>query len=240
MKQTNKQILITGAGRGIGAAIAHRLAQDGYSLVLHCNKSRTETEELALKLKNARVLQFDVTDRHVAFETITADIEKFGAYYGIVVNAGVSADAPFPGMEDEDWDKVLNTSLNGFYNVVRPAIMPMVSARVPGRVVTISSVSGVMGNRGQVNYSAAKAGLIGATKALALELARHKITVNSVAPGFIETDMTKNIDFNLVKPFIPMARPGTSDDVAHAVAFLMSEHSAYITRQVIGVNGGLC
>ncbi|MDR1998148.1 MAG: 3-oxoacyl-ACP reductase FabG [Candidatus Margulisbacteria bacterium] len=240
MPDASQQVLITGAGRGIGAAIARRLARDGYELVLHCHKSRGQTEALAGEIKAARILQFDVTDRQAARETITADIEKFGAYYGVVINAGISADVPFPGMADEDWDKVLNTSLNGFYNVVRPAIMPMISARRPGRIVTISSVSGLLGNRGQVNYSAAKAGLIGATRALALELARHKITVNSVAPGFIETDMTKNVDFELAKKFIPMARPGQADDVAHAVSFLLSAGAVYITKQVLGVNGGMC
>lgn len=239
----DKQVLITGSSRGIGKATALYLANMGYKIVLHCNANRAEAEKVKTEIESnggyARILQFDVNNRELCSEILLKDVEEFGTYYGVVCNAGVSADNPFPIMSGEEWDKVVNTSLNGFYNVVQPIIMEMISARKPARIITMSSVSGEMGNRGQVNYSAAKAGIIGATKALALELAKHKITVNSIAPGLIETDMTKDLDIDEMKKYIPMRRIGKPQEVAAAVAFLLSEDAAYITKQVISINGGL-
>ena len=188
---------------------------------------------------DARALTFDVTDRDAARNTLLTDIETNGMYWGIVINAGITEDGTFAGMTPQAWDRVIRTDLDGFYNLVQPLIMPLVHTRRGGRIVAISSVSGVMGNRGQVNYSAAKAGLIGAVKALALELASRKITVNAVAPGLIETEM---VDAHVVEralPAIPMRRMGKPEEVAAAVAFLMQDEAAYITRSVIEVDGGL-
>lgn len=238
-----KQVLITGASRGIGKAIALYLAERGYDLVLHYNKNKKAAEETLKEVKkfgvNARILSFDISDRKETSKVLLKDIEKNGAYYGVVCNAGVNADNPFPILEDEQWDSVLRTNLDGFYNVLKPIVMPMIEARVHGRIITISSISGVVGNRGQVNYSAAKAGIIGATKALAIELAKHKITVNCVAPGIIETDMTKDLPIEEIKKIIPARRMGQPKEVASLVAYLMSEDASYITRQVISVNGGM-
>jgi 3-oxoacyl-[acyl-carrier protein] reductase len=187
----------------------------------------------------ASVLQFDVCDRESCHSNLNADVLANGPYYGIVCNAGISRDNAFPALSNEDWDQVLRTSLDGFFNVVQPLTMPMVRARKGGRIVTLASVSGVMGNRGQVNYSAAKAGLIGATKALAVELASRKITVNCIAPGLIETDMTSHLPVEEMLKVVPMNRVGQASEVAAAVAFLMSDDASYITRQVLGVNGGI-
>ncbi|CAA0115347.1 3-oxoacyl-[acyl-carrier-protein] reductase FabG [BD1-7 clade bacterium] len=238
-------VLVTGSSRGIGKSIALRLAQSGFDIVLHCRSGLEQAEAVAGQIRelgqSARILQFDVSDRQQTKNVLLADIEANGAYYGIVCNAGITRDNAFPSISGEDWDAVLRTNLDGFYNVIHPLIMPLVQRRKPGRIVTISSVSGVMGNRGQVNYSAAKAGIIGATKALALEMAKRKITVNCVAPGLIETDMmSENLPLDQIKSMIPMRRTGTGEEVAGAVNFLMSEEASYITRQVLGVNGGLC
>ena len=240
---SEKSCLITGASRGIGLAVAEKLAEDGYSLVLHAKQSREACENLAERLRSngttCRVLMFDVAKREETRAALEADIEAHGAYYGVVSNAGVAADAPFPAMGAHMWDKVLRTDLDSFYNVIHPCVMPMIQSRQGGRIVTISSISGVAGNRGQVNYSAAKAGIIGATKALALELAKRKITVNCVAPGVIETDMTADLPMDEVQKMIPLRRAGRPEEVAAAVSFLMSDGAGYITRQVINVNGGL-
>lgn len=237
-------ILVTGSSRGIGKAIVLYLGEKGFDVVVHCHSRRLEAEAVAEQIKaigqNARVLQFDLADRQQCAELLTQDIEQHGAYYGVVCNAGLTADNAFPALTDNDWDVVLQTNLNGFYNVLKPLVMPMIQRRKPGRIVTLSSVSGLMGNRGQVNYSAAKAGIIGATKALALELAKRNITVNCVAPGLIDTDMLENVSLADIKQIIPLRRTGTTKEVAATVAFLMSEEAAYITRQVISVNGGLC
>ena len=237
-------ILVTGSSRGIGQAIALRLARDGFDIVVHCRQRQAEAKAVANQIRdmgrNARVLCFDVADRAAAQQALDADIEAHGAYYGVVCNAGITADAAFPALSDEDWDSVIHTNLDGFYNVVKPLVMPMIRRRAPGRIVVMSSVSGMMGNRGQVNYSAAKAGLIGAMKALAVELAKRRITVNCVAPGLIDTDMTDDLVKEEALKLIPMCRTGTSDEVAATVGFLCSEDAGYITRQVFAVNGGMC
>lgn len=237
-------ILVTGSSRGIGRAIALRLARDGFDIVLHCRQRRDAAEAVAEDIRGlgrqARILSFDVADREATRQALEADIEAHGAYYGVVCNAGITADGAFPALSDEDWDSVIHTNLDGFYNVVKPLTMPMVRRRAPGRIVIMSSVSGLMGNRGQVNYSAAKAGLIGAMKALAVELAKRRITVNCVAPGLIDTDMTEEIAGEEALKLIPMQRTGTGEEVAGAVSFLCSTDGAYVTRQVLAVNGGMC
>jgi 3-oxoacyl-[acyl-carrier protein] reductase len=236
-------ILVTGSSRGIGRAIALRLAKAGFALVIHGRSSSPALDATLADLTGAgapaRMLHFDVTDRARAAAALSADIEAYGAYYGVVCNAGIARDGAFPALTGEDWDQVLDTNLNGFYNVLQPVIMPMIRRRQPGRVITLSSVSGVAGNRGQVNYSAAKAGIIGATKALAVELASRQITVNCVAPGLIRTDMIATAPVEEALKMIPAGRVGEPEEVAGVVAFLMSREADYITRQVIGVNGGM-
>lgn len=240
----DKTVLVTGSSRGIGKAIALYLAEQGFDVVVHCHSRRADAEAVAEQIRalgqTARVLQFDLGNRQQCAEQLLNDIDLHGAYYGVVCNAGISADNAFPALTDAEWDSVLHTNLDGFYNVLKPVVMPMIQRRKPGRIVTLSSVSGLMGNRGQVNYSAAKAGIIGATKALALELAKRNITCNCVAPGLVETDMLEGLPLEDIKKLIPLRRAGTGKEVAAAVAFLMSADAAYITRQVLAVNGGLC
>ena len=238
-------ILVTGSSRGIGRAIALRLAQAGFDLVLHCRSGRAEADAVQAEIqalgRSARVLQFDVADREAARTILEADVETHGAYYGVVCNAGLTRDGAFPALTEEDWDQVLRTNLDGFYNVLHPVMMPMIRRRQPGRIVCITSVSGLIGNRGQVNYSASKAGVIGAAKALAIELAKRKITVNCVAPGLIDTAMLdEQVPVEDILKMIPAQRMGTPEEVAGAVNFLMSAEAGYITRQVLAVNGGLC
>ncbi|MGI9285372.1 MAG: 3-oxoacyl-ACP reductase FabG [Pseudomonadales bacterium] len=237
-------VLITGSSRGIGKAIALRLSAGGYPIVLHC-RSRIEDaeavqEEILTAGGSARILQFDVADREQTKNVLEQDIAAHGAYYGVVCNAGIVRDSAFPGMTGEEWDGVIHTNLDSFYNVLHPISMPMVRRRKPGRIVTLASVSGLVGNRGQTNYSAAKAGIIAASKSLALELAKRKITVNCVAPGLIETDMTADSMVDEALKMIPLRRAGQVEEVAGIVNFLMSAEASYITRQVIAVNGGLC
>ena len=241
----SERILVTGSSRGIGRAIALRLAQSGYDLTLHCRNGRAEAEAVAPEIaalgQHANILQFDVADRQAAREQLEAAIERDGCWYGVVCNAGLTRDGAFPALTEDDWDSVLRTNLDGFYNVLHPISMPLVRRRKPGRIVCITSVSGLIGNRGQVNYSASKAGVIGAAKALAVELAKRQITVNCVAPGLIDTAMLdEHVPVAEMLKMIPAQRMGTPEEVAGIVNFLMSTEAAYITRQVIAVNGGLC
>ena len=223
-----KRVLITGSSRGIGRAIAERLTTAGYQVVTHSVHS------------GGTDLVFDIADREASKAALEKDIAENGPYYGVILNAGINRDNAFPAMTDDEWDKVINTDLNGFYNVLKPCVMPMVSARIKGRIIALSSVSGVVGNRGQVNYSAAKAGIIGATKALAVELAKRGITVNAIAPGVIESDMTSELEFaEEIKKAVPMRRFGKPDEIASLVEYLLSEPAGYLTRQVISVNGGM-
>jgi 3-oxoacyl-[acyl-carrier protein] reductase len=240
-----RTILVTGASKGIGRAIALRLARDGFEIVVHYGRDRDGAEATLSGIIRAeaagkgRLLGVDIADRAACLAAIECDIADHGPYYGAVLNAGIARDNAFPAMPGEDWDAVLRTNLDGFYNVLQPLIMPMVQARRGGRIVTLSSISGLAGNRGQTNYSAAKAGIIGATKALAIELAKRRITVNCVAPGLIETAMISDVPREEVLKLIPMQRIGRPEEVAAAVAFLCSDDAAYLTRQVISVNGGM-
>lgn len=236
-------VLVTGSSRGIGKATALRLAADGYDVVVHCRSRVDEAASVAdavVRLgRKVRVLQFDIADRAACAAALSADVEAHGCYYGVVLNAGLTRDGAFPALTDDDWDAVLHTNLDGFYNVLKPLVMPMVGRRAPGRIVTLSSISGLVGNRGQVNYSAAKGGIIAATKALAVELAKRAITVNCVAPGIIETDMTAELPDVDLKSMIPLRRYGRPEEVASLISYLMSDDAGYITRQVLSVNGGL-
>lgn len=236
-------VLVTGASRGIGRAIALRLAREGYDLVVHYRSRAEDAEAVAAQVRqagrSARLLCFDIADRAAAAHALSADVEAHGAYYGVVCNAGIACDTAFPAMSGEEWDSVIRTNLDGFYNVLNPLVMPMVRRRKPGRIVTLSSVSGLVGNRGQTNYSAAKAGIIGATRALAVELASRAITVNCVAPGLIDTEMLSEEVIERALPLIPANRLGRAEEVAAAVAFLLSADAGYITRQVLSVNGGM-
>ena len=237
-----KRALVTGGSGGIGAAICRRLAADGHHVIVHANRSLDKAEAVVTAIRaaggSAEAVAFDVTDRAAtaaALETLLAA----GAIQILVNNAGIHADAVFPGMSGEQWDSVIAVSLNGFYNVTQPLTMPMIRTRW-GRIVNISSVAGLTGNRGQVNYSAAKGALHAASKSLALELASRGITVNAVAPGIIATDMIEGaFDAETIKQLVPMKRAGQPEEVADLVAFLASDRAAYISGQVISINGGM-
>lgn len=238
-----KSVLITGSSRGIGKAIAEYLGKQNFEIVIHYHSQQAAAEQVLSSIESSggrgRILQFDISDRAQTAAVITSDIEQHGCYYGVICNAGLAADNAFPALSDEDWDSVIDTNLNGFYNVLQPITMPMVRLKQGGRIITLSSVSGIMGNRGQVNYSAAKAGIIGATKALAIELAKRKITVNCIAPGLISTDMVEQHVVDEALKMVPMRRMGEPEEVAALAGFLMSDAAGYITRQVISVNGGM-
>ena len=238
-----RRVLVTGSSRGIGKAIAIHLSNEGFEVIVHCRSGVDKAAEVVAEIQNnggtASMVQFDIADRENTRHVIESDINANDAYYGVVCNAGITRDNAFPSITDEDWDQVIHTNLDGFYNVLHPIVMPMVRARNGGRIVTMSSVSGITGNRGQVNYSASKAGLIGATKSLAVELAKRKITVNCVAPGLINTEMISEEILSEAIKIIPAKRMGEADEVASLVSYLFSDNAAYITRQVISVNGGM-
>ncbi len=243
MNPDKETVLVTGSSSGIGRAIALRLSEQGFRIVTHFN-SRAEEAEITVALIEAqggesRILQFDISETQSCKQAIEQDIEQHGAYFGVVCNAGMTHDAAFPMLSESDWKRVIDVNLNGFYNVLQPAVMPMIRRRSPGRIVTLSSVSGLMGNRGQTNYSASKAGIIAASKSLAVELAKRQITVNCVAPGLIESEMTENPHLQEMIKAIPLGRMGKPEEVAALVGFLFSRDAAYITRQVFSINGGL-
>lgn len=241
----SRSVLVTGASKGIGRAIACQLAADGFNIGVHYHRDATGAQEtlnaIVANGGNGRLLSFDVANREQCREVLEHEIAQNGAWYGVVSNAGIARDAAFPALSDDDWDAVIHTNLDSFYNVIQPCIMPMIGTRQGGRIITLSSVSGVMGNRGQVNYSAAKAGIIGATKALAIELAKHKITVNCIAPGLIDTGMIEMEESALKEAMsmIPMKRMGQAEEVAGLASYLMSDIAGYVTRQVISINGGM-
>lgn len=238
-----RTVLVTGASKGIGKAIAIELGKQHFDVVVHYLSDKQGAEDTLQQICAAggtgRLINFDVADRQACRTALEQDIETYSSYYGVVLNAGIIRDGAFPALSENDWDSVIHTNLDAFYHVIHPVIMPMIAARQGGRIITISSVSGQVGNRGQVNYSASKAGLIGATKALALELAKRKITVNCIAPGLIETGIFDEHVIKHALPLIPMQRMGQVQEVADLAAFLMSDKAAYITRQVIGINGGM-
>ncbi|AIR61206.1 3-ketoacyl-ACP reductase FabG2 [Cedecea neteri] len=241
----SRSVLVTGASKGIGRAIARQLAADGFVIGVHYHRDAEGAQQTLDGILAAggagRLLCFDVGNREQCREVLEQDIEAYGPWYGVVNNAGIARDAAFPALSEEDWDSVIHTNLDSFYNVIQPCIMPMIAARKGGRIVTLSSVSGVMGNRGQVNYSAAKAGIIGATKALAIELAKRKITVNCIAPGLIDTGMIEMEEAALKEAMamIPMKRTGQAEEVAGLASYLLSDIAGYVTRQVISINGGM-
>lgn len=239
----NKRVLVTGASKGIGKAVAQRLANDGFDIVVHYCSDEVGAQETLQDVRktgvNAEIVQFDISNRDSTADILNEQIEKYGEFYGVVCNAGICDDGAFPALDGEAWDRVLRTNLDGFYNVLHPCVMPMVRARQGGRIITLSSTSGLVGNRGQVNYSASKAGIIGATKALAIELATRKITVNCVAPGLIDTEMLSGIPIEEALKMVPANRLGQPSEIAAAISFLMSDGAAYITRQVLAVNGGM-
>lgn len=239
----NRSALVTGASRGIGAAIARRLAREGYEVVLNYRSGHEAARAVLAEIEAAggkgRLLPFDISDREAAKSALEGDIAANGLYWAVVCNAGIAMDAPFPLMDGNAWDTVMRTNLDGFYNVVHPLVMPLVEGRKGGRIVTLSSISGLVGNRGQVNYSAAKAGIIGATRALSKELARRKITVNCIVPGIIDTEMTQELPKEEVIKMIPMRRYGRAEEVAGLAAYLVSQESEYVTGQAISINGGM-
>ena len=237
-----KRALVTGGSGGIGAAICRRLAADGHHVIVHANRGLERAQALVAEIQaaggSAEAIAFDICDRQTTAQALE-QLSASGPIQILVNNAGIHADAVFPGMQGEQWDGVIDVSLNGFYNVTQPLTLPMLRTRW-GRIINITSVAGIAGNRGQVNYAAAKAALHGATKALALELASRKVTVNAVAPGIIDTGMIEGVfDTNAIKQMVPMQRAGKPEEVADLVAFLASEQAAYISGQIISINGAM-
>jgi 3-oxoacyl-[acyl-carrier protein] reductase len=237
-----RRTLITGASGGLGAAMAQRLAAAGDQVILHAHRNPAPAQDLAAQIcargGSAQVVVFDVCDRKASGEALEAILGE-GAIDVLINNAGIHDDAAFPAMREAQWHRVIDVALSGFFNVTQPIVMPMVRQR-RGRIITISSVAAIVGNRGQTNYAAAKAGLQAASKSLALELASRGITVNVVAPGIIETAMTERLfDQDTLHRLVPMKRAGKPEEVADLVAFLASDAAAYITGQVISINGGM-
>ena len=242
MSATTRRALVTGASGGIGAAISRRLVESGHHVYLHAHRGVERVHALAQELntgtERAQVLCFDVTDATATGSAIAQALEG-GPIQVLVNNAGIHDDAVFPGMTPQQWRRVIDVTLNGFYNVTHPLLMPMIRTRW-GRIINISSVAALTGNRGQVNYAAAKGALISAARALALELASRGITVNAVAPGIIETEMSAEaFDAATIARLVPLQRAGTAEEVACVVDFLAGEASGYITGQVISINGGM-
>lgn len=244
MKTRNegKVVLVTGASGGIGRAIAVAAGREGYYILVHYGRNKEGAQATLDCIRqdggSGEILSFDVGNREECRRELEQVAERHGAPWGIVSNAGICSDGAFPALSDKDWDSVIHTNLDSFFNVIQPLTLPLCRKR-RGRIITIASVSGIMGNRGQVNYSAAKAGIIGATKALAVELASRSITVNCIAPGIIETDMIKDAPMDMILPAIPLGRIGRPEEVAALAVFLLSEGAGYITRQVISINGGI-
>lgn len=239
----NKSILITGASGSIGFAISKKVIEKGYDAVMCYNNNDSFIEKIKSFAKdynvNIRFLKMNITDREEVKNILIKDIEENGVYYGIVLCSGITMDNAFPAMTGDEWDNVIDVNLKSFYNIVNHLIMPMIRAKKGGRIIAISSISGIIGNRGQVNYSASKAGLIGAVKSLAIELGKRNITVNCIAPGVIESEMINDEIIENAKNLIALKRIGKPEDIANTVNFLLSEDAGYITKQVISVDGGM-